>query len=59
MLTKDVVCGMQVDAGNNLHTYLGVSIPSAPNNARKDFRITLTCISACPGRKHQSSKDSQ
>ena len=51
MLTKDVVCGMQVDAGNNLHTYLGVSYSFCSKQCQERFQDNPHLYIGMPGQK--------
>ena len=51
MLTKDVVCGMQVDAGNSQLMYLGVSYSFCSKQCQERFRANPHLYIGMPGHK--------
>ena len=51
MLTKDVVCGMQVDAGKNQTIYLGVSYSFCSKQCRDRFEANPHLYIGMPGHK--------
>lgn len=51
MLTKDVVCGMQVDAGNNQLSYLGVAYSFCSKQCQERFLANPHLYVGIPGQK--------
>jgi YHS domain-containing protein len=51
MLTKDVVCGMQVDADKNQLTYLGVSYSFCSKQCQERFLANPHLYIGLPGQK--------
>ena len=51
MLIKDVVCGMQVDAGNNPHVYQGVSYSFCSKQCQERFLVNPHLYIGMPGQK--------
>lgn len=51
MLTKDVVCGMQVDSGKNQVVYLGVSYSFCSSQCRERFEANPHLYVGLPGKK--------
>jgi YHS domain-containing protein len=51
MLTKDVVCGMQVDSGKNQVVYLGVPYSFCSGQCRERFEANPHLYVGLPGKK--------